>query len=96
MDRRDRLVVVGRPVELGHAHAAEALARDGEALPAEGNCLHQCAPTGDEPTGARSVSSGVVNPPASSSRSIRDSSEGWVFQSPAKCWCERWFVGDSM
>ncbi len=35
MDRRDRLGVVARPVELGHAHAAEALLRDDETVAAE-------------------------------------------------------------
>ncbi len=41
-------------------------------------------PCGAEPTGARSVSAGVVKPPASSRRAIRDSSDGCVFQRPAR------------
>jgi hypothetical protein len=35
VDRRDRLAVVARAIELGHAHAAQALPRDGQALAAE-------------------------------------------------------------
>jgi hypothetical protein len=40
VDRLDRLVVVGRTVELGHAHAAEAEGRDLEAVAAEGAVVH--------------------------------------------------------
>ena len=40
VDGGDRLVVVARAVELGHAHAAEAEGGDGRALEAQGACLH--------------------------------------------------------
>ena len=61
MDRRDRLGVVALAVELGHAHAAEALAADDEALAAERETVPiGIAPRGAEPTGARSVSSAAA------------------------------------
>ena len=40
VDRGDRLVLVARAVELGHAHAAEAEGGDGRALEAQRACLH--------------------------------------------------------
>jgi hypothetical protein len=40
VDRRDRLVLVARPVEIGHPHAAEADPRDLEALCAERDSPH--------------------------------------------------------
>src|SRR5215211_7692858 len=46
LDRRDRLAVVARAVEVGHAHAAESLAGDGQALAAELDGLHGGAPFG--------------------------------------------------
>src|SRR5205823_14637851 len=42
VDRRDRLLLVGRPVPGRHAHAAEALRRHFEAL-AERSPLHQAS-----------------------------------------------------
>ncbi len=40
MDDGDVLRVVGRPVEVGHAHAAEADGRDGGAAGTEGARVH--------------------------------------------------------
>jgi hypothetical protein len=40
-DRGDRLGLVGRPIEVGHAHAAKAKRGDGEAGRTEGACGHR-------------------------------------------------------
>jgi hypothetical protein len=59
MDGRDRLGVVARTVELGHAHAAEPDRRYLKALPAELAFFHALtlAPAETSPTGASCVSS---------------------------------------
>jgi hypothetical protein len=40
VDRRDRLILVGRSVELGHAHAAQSELRDFEPLATKCSCIH--------------------------------------------------------
>ena len=69
MDRGDRLRVVARAVELGHAHAAEALPGDGQALAAE---VHMVMRSRRRPLGLR----GGARPGAASEPRITASQHG--------------------